>query len=217
MPRSSMAALIARVRLMIFDTASPQLFTDDNIQDKLDDPQVRRDIVEFPLVPRPTYTKSGASIQWNDYYFIPSLDPSDPPRGNWEDSVALIWTDFSPLTPATSELILGHWTFNNQLPTIFIKGSRYDVYRAAADLLDYKVAALAATQIDFTADGQSFHLSQQLTFLQKTSGDYRRKQEARIGAHGRSDAQSERGVGLAPNQAELAGPVSANVPFLTGN
>jgi hypothetical protein len=102
------------------------------------------------------------------------------------------------------------------LPPVLITGKRYDVYRASADLLDYKIAALSATQIDFTADGQSFRLSQQLAFLCKMRDDYRRKQRARLGASGRADSPSERPLGVAPGQASLAGDVSGSVPFLTG-
>lgn len=208
--RSTMAALIARVRLMIFDTSqTAPLFQDQDIQDKLD--ECRENVRYEPLTPQPTFSNPGG-IQYNDYY---SGDPEHT-RGFWEEDETLIWGDFTTLTPLTSDEIVGHWTFNNQLPPVLIAGKRYDIYRAAADLLDYKIAALAATEVDFTADGQSFHLSQQLAYLEKRVLDYRRKQRARVSAGGRADAPSERALGVAPGQAALAGPVSADVPFLTG-
>lgn len=210
MPRSSMSALIARVQLMIFDTGGSPLFTTDQIQDKLD--ECRFDYFNYPLLVHPTFTNPGG-IVYNDYY----AQVGHTIRGMWEADEVLRWGDFTLLTPATSDELVGHWTFSNQKPPVLLTGKRYDIYRAAADLLDYKIAALAATQIDFTADGQSFHLSQQLSYLEKRIAEYRRKQEARMGARGRSDNAGERRDGLAPNQAALAGPVNANVPYLTGD
>jgi len=211
--RTSMSALIARVRVMIFDTGGSPLLSDDIIQDKLD--ECRTEAFDsgryLLLTPRPTFSNT-LGIQYNDYYAMVGSEQ----RGMWEADEMMIWGDFTPLTPASSDELVGHWTFNNQLPPVLLAGKTYDIYRAAADLLDYKVAALAATQVDFTADGQSFHLNQQITTLQKLCSDYRRKQRARLGALGRSDGPEQRALGIAPNQAELAGPVSANVPFLTG-
>jgi hypothetical protein len=208
-----MSALIARVRVMIFDTGGSPLLSDDIIQDKLDECRTEafgsgRYLL---LTPRPTFSKT-LGIQYNDYYAMVGSEQ----RGMWEADETFIWGDFTPLTPTSSDELVGHWTFNNQLPPVLLAGKTYDLYRAAADLGDYKIAALAATQVDFTADGQSFHLSQQITTLQKLLCDYRRKQRARLGALGRSDGPEQRALGIAPNQAELAGPVSANVPFLTG-
>lgn len=203
--RSTMAALIARVRQMVFDPAGgSELFADQDIQDKLD--ECREDIRYELLTPKPTFANPGG-IQYNDYYAA---------RGMWEADEVLIWGDFSTLTPTSSDELVGHWQFSNQLPPVLIAGKRYDLYRAAADLLDYKIATLSATETDFSSDGQSFHLSQQLTFLEKRVCDYRRKQQARLGGGGRLDSPSERPLGVAPGQAAMAGSVSANVPFLTG-
>ncbi len=203
-----MTALIARVRVMIFDTGGSPLLSDDVIQDKLD--ECRFDYFNFPLLPRPTFTNPGGYV-YNDYYAQNGLTV----RGMWEANETLRWGDFTTLTPATSDYLVGHWTFNNQLPPVLLTGRRFDLYRAAADLLDYLIANLASNQVDFTADGQTFHLSQRLAFLEKRAAAYRRKQEARLGGFGRADMLT-RPFGVAPDQAEIAGPVSANVPFLTG-
>lgn len=203
--RGTMADLIARTRLMVFDTGGSPLFTDQQVQDKLD--ECREDVRYAILTPKPTYANPGG-IQYKDYYAA---------RGFWEADEVLIWGDYTALTPLTSDEIVGHWTFSNQLPPVLIAGKTFDLYRAAYDLLLYKIAALAATEVDFTADGQSFHLSQQMTFLQKMAGEYQRKMRARVGGGGRSDSPSNHPLGIAPNQSEIAGPVSENVPFLTGN
>lgn len=206
--RSSMTDLIARVQLMIFDTTQATV-TQQQIQDKLD--ECREDVRYLLLTPKPTFVNPGG-IQYNDYYAL----VGEQQRGMWEADETLIYGDFTTLTPTSSDEIVGHWTFNNQLPPVLLAGKCYDIYRAAADLLEYKIANLAATEVDFTADGQTFHLSQQLTFLEKRCAEYRRKQRARIGGGGRADSASERPLGVAPGQASLAGPVSASVPFLTG-
>ena len=177
--RTSMTDLIARVRLMIAESGTA-IFADQDIQDKLD--ECRENVRYELLTPQPTFANPGG-IQYNDYY---SGDP-DHPRGFWEADEVIIYGDFTTRAPVTSDEIVGHWTFNNQLPPLLIAGKRYDVYRAAADLLDYKIAALSATQVDFSADGQSFHLSQQLAYLEKRALDYRRKARARLGALGRAD------------------------------
>ena len=72
MPRATMASLIARVRLMVAESGTA-IFSDDNIQDKLD--ECRFDVRYALLVPKPTYSNS-LGIQYNDYYYIPSGEPS---------------------------------------------------------------------------------------------------------------------------------------------
>jgi len=204
-----MAALVTRTRLLIADPAgASQLFADQDVQDALD--AVREDVYNEPLDLRPTLTTGG--IQYNDYYSR---------RGYWEADEVLRWGDFSVLTPATSDEVVGHWTFANQFPPVLITGKRYDLYRAAADLLEYKIANLAATQIDFSMSGASVHLSQHLTFLEKRLADYRRKAWVRTAQMPRADiagvgAETRMGIAHPQRQAELAGPVSADVPFLTG-
>jgi hypothetical protein len=211
-----MSDLISRVRLLIADPAgASQLFTDQQVQDKLD--EVRTDVWQALLTPRITFTNPGG-MQYNDYYYIPGGNPRARPLGFFEANETLIWGDFTTLSPVTSDEVVGHWTFNNQLPPVMIRGRHFDVYRAAADLLDYKIGALAATSIDFTSDGQSFHLSQQLAWLEKMRVEYRSKQQARSQQTQRLDSADagDGSPGIQPRQQYLVGQVSQNVPFLTG-
>jgi len=211
------AMLIPRVRTLIADPAgASQLFDDQEIQDRLD--AVRTDLWQALLTPRITFSNPGG-MQYLDYYFIPGGSPRAKPRGWFEQGWTLIWGDFTTLTPATSDEIVGHWTFSpSQVPPVMIRGHRYDVYRCAADLLEEKIANLAAKAIDFTSDGQSFHLSQHLTFLERRLKDYRGKQEAITHMTSRIDQvdSAEGSPGIMPRQAALTGSVSADVPFLTG-
>lgn len=214
--RSTMSDLIARTRLLIADPAGASaLFTDQQIQDKLD--EVRTDVWQALLTPRITFTNPGG-MQYNDYYYIPGGNPRAKPVGFFEQGETLIWGDFTTLTPATSDELVGHWTFNNQLPPVMIRGRHFDVYRAAADLLDYKIASLAATTYDFTSDGQSFRRSQILTTLTAMRDDYRRKQRAVTHQTAREDTAdaADGSPGISPRQQYLVGQTSQNVPFLTG-
>jgi hypothetical protein len=206
-----MATLIALARLLIADTGATPLLSDDQIQQKLD--EVRRGIFQGLLTPLITYTNTGGML-YNDYEFR----PNGKPIGFWEANEVLLRGDWTPITPLTSDENVGHWTFNDQLPPVFIRGRYFDLYHACADLLDYKIANLAATAINFTSDGQGFQLNQQIQTLMAMRDDYRRKQRAMSHPALRDDVAGDayRGTGIAPNQERLVGPVSANVPFLTG-
>lgn len=225
--RSTMTALIARTRLLVADpnSAPSPLFTDQDVQDKLD--ECRTDLWQALLTPRITFTNPGGML-YNDYYYIPGGNPRGRPVGFFEQGEVLVWGDFSVLTPLTSDELVGHWTFSNQLPPVMIRGRCFDIYRAAADLLEEKIAALAATTFDFTADGRSMRMSQILDRFEKMRTTYRGKQRAITHPTARTDmamgdgsasddTNGESGVlGIQPRQQELAGPVSAGVPFLTG-
>lgn len=213
--RTSMSDLIARTSLMIADSSNTTI-SQQYVQDKLD--ECRTDLWQALLTPRITFTNTQGML-FLDYYYIPGGDPRMKPVGFFEANEVLIWGDFSTLTPATSDELVGHWTFTTtQLPPVMIRGRHYDVYRAAADLLDERIANLAATNVDFTLDGKTVHLSQQLMILQKMRDSYRGKQRA-VTHHlhrldGNTDAEAM--PGITPRQYGLVGSVSQNVPFLTG-
>jgi hypothetical protein len=162
--RSTMATLITRVRQLANDpTGASQQFADTDIQDILD--ESRQDVYNFPLKAQPTF--SGATILYLDYL-------SDV--GGWEDGMVLRQYLTVAVTPSLIEPIAGHFQFAaSTFPPIYLSGRLFDVYRAAADVLE-RWSARYATQFDFTSDSQSFHVSQaskQLLALAKT---YRMKQ-----------------------------------------
>jgi hypothetical protein len=161
-----MAALIARVRLLINDPAgASQQFSDDDIQAVLD--ASRQDVFNGPLEAKPTYT--GNTIQYLDYFA--SL-------GDWEDDMVLKQYLTVTVTPSVSEPIVGHWQFaQTTLPSVFITGKTYDVYRAAADLLE-RWAARWALSYDVSVDGQSLKRSQAGMALQNLARQYRMQQRA---------------------------------------
>lgn len=164
--RSSMAALITRTRLLINDPAgASQIFDDQSIQDVLD--ASRLDLRNVPLTPRPTF--SGSTIQYLDYYH---------PLGDWEDDVVFKQYLTVTVTPSVSEPIAGHWQFSTStLPPIYLSGKTYDLYHAAADLLE-RWAAKVALNYAFSSDGQSFQRNQAQGMLLALAQKYRGQQRA---------------------------------------
>jgi hypothetical protein len=163
MPRSTMAALIARVRLLINDP-NASVWTDDQIQDVMD--EGRLDFKNEPLIPRPTFT--GSQIQYLDYW--------SKLNNGWEDGYVIKQYLINVVTPATLEPTAGHWTFSSStLPPLYISGSLHDVYRAAADLLE-RQAAQWVLRYNMNVDGQSLLRSQVTIALQNLANTYRQKQ-----------------------------------------
>lgn len=184
--RSTMSNLIARVRIMTNDTlpaGSGQIFSDQTIQDVMDDGS-RTDTNYLPLTPYATY--SGSSITYLDYYAEPD---------NWEDSPKLYQYRTTLVTPSVSEPIIGHWQFAaTTLPPVFIVGSYYDMYRAAADLLE-RWAAQWLLSYDLVVDGQNLRRSQVAPALQARAKDYRMKQKLSVITLNRSDIAAGQGSG----------------------
>ena len=189
--RSTMAALITRVRLLINDTAgASQLFADQDIQDVLD--ASRLDLRNMALTPSVTY--SGTSITYLDYY---------ADLGDWEDDVVLRQFLTTIVSPATSEPIAGHWTFSTTtLPPLTISGKTYDVYRAAADLLE-RQAARWTTSYSISVDGQSLQRSQVLPALLSLAQSYRRQARPRAIAFTRTDLAGRGGPAASLQPTEL--------------
>lgn len=164
--RSTMTAIISRVRGLINDPAgSSQVFTDQDVQDVLDNGRV--DLRNEALKPVPTF--SGSTIQYLDYYHH---------LGDWEDGAVFKQYLTVPVTPATSENIVSHWTFaQSTLPPVFISGSVHDCYRAAADLLE-RWAAKWVLLYNVSLDGQNLQRNQAQQALLNLSHTYRMQQRA---------------------------------------
>lgn len=163
--RASMAELIARVRTLIGDPAgASQTFDDQTLQDYLDRHQT---VARYArLRPEASYGAGGVS-QYLDYY---------ADVGDWEADEQLYDGAYNPLTPTTSDRLTGHWTFaSSQLPPVLIVGKFYDVYAAAADLLE-AWAAREKLSFDFSADGQSLQRSQKARAILELAREYRRQQ-----------------------------------------
>ena len=202
--RSSMAALIARVRLLINDPAGgSQIFSDQAIQDKMEESRIS--FYNEPMQGIPTF--SGASLQYLDYE---TWFNGDKPIGGWEDDLVIKQFLTIAVTPSLSEPIIGHWTFAaDTRPPVFITGKLYDVYRSAADLLEMW-SAQYATRFDFTADGQSFRVSQAHVQLLDLAHTYRQKQRARSMVVRRGD------LAMAETTIQATGPTDLDY-YATGD
>lgn len=193
--RSTMSALIAKVRQMIQDpSGANQFFDDQTIQDYLD--LSREDRRYEPLAIAPSIvnlpsTNNQATTVLADYYSS---------VGFWEDDVVLqgyfnnaAWI---VLTPALSENLVGHWAFESnvftagtapgQLPPVFATGKVFDPYMSSADLLEFWGASFAASY-DITVDGQSLRRSQLMTAKIALAESYRRRAKPKAGKMIRDD------------------------------
>jgi hypothetical protein len=158
-----MTDLIANVRLLIGDVSgTSQVFTDDEIEDMLD--TRRQDVRYEKLTPVDTIAAGGA-VSWVTWYG----------GRHWESSVALVDGSYNALTAGSANYELGKFDFTTgQTNGVLATGYMYDVYGAAADLLD-RWAAKLKLGVDFSADGASFSLSQRVKLITDLAKGYRGK------------------------------------------
>lgn len=151
--RSSMTALVTQVRLLIGDPNSGgPVFTDDELLTMLDNNST--DVLYEQLTPMPTIQPGGATeyLTWR------------ASAGWWESGEELLDTGYNPLTPASANRQKGLWTFGAHQNAVLIRGSRYDVYAAAADAVDAWMAKVKL-EFDFNVDGGDYKRSQKLAGL----------------------------------------------------
>lgn len=202
--RTSMANLIAQTRQLVGDVSAPQDFTDQDVQDILDS---YRDEVRYELMhPMPDIQpgQNGslvAQFVWASY---------QSEFQYWEADVVIQGLNTANnqpwyvLTPATFEYIPGKWTFAvtlpniatppGQYPPVYATGKVYDLYTAAAALLERKIALHAFTLFDAAVDGQSFRRSQIITTWQKLHDTYISKGWSRVIHLDRADLAPGAGI-----------------------
>lgn len=155
MARTGMTDLIAHLRLLAHDPAgAEQAFSDDELQTFLDAHQT--EVRYARLAPVETIQSGGSVVR---LAYRAAVDW-------WEDGVSLVDGGYNVLTPASSDLQTGRWTFAaDQAEPVYIVGYTYNVAGAAIDCLTAWLAQLK-TAYDFTADGATFRRSQQLQTIQ---------------------------------------------------
>lgn len=164
--RESLGELVARVRVLIGDTGDTPVFEDADIAAALD--TWRTDMHYAQLTPTPVWTGPIAE------YFVYTA-----PLTDWEADAVLYDSSNSALTPLYSDLQAGRWEFaENTPPPVYIVGKSYDVYAAAADMLE-AWAARVALDFDFSADGGQFSRSQKRGALMAVAEQYRRRSRPR--------------------------------------
>ena len=175
--RSTMLHLIKRLRDMIGDDpGATQVWTDDRLQERLDERQV---VVRYaPLEPHPTPQPFTGIVQYLDYY---ATDEA------WEADATLFGPAWQPLTPATADLIVGHWTFSySQIPTVWLVGKKYDLNGTAADVLLAWAAKLKG-EYDFVAQDMRYLRSQQVKMMLELAAEYRAQSKPRSATMRRDD------------------------------
>jgi len=199
--RNTMAQLIARVRLLIADPISNNAqFADQDIQDTLDN--LRTDVRYEGLTIAPSIlnnasTNNQAQTIYADYYSKYQWWESDVTLQAYSNGAAWV-----VVTPLASDYIVGHWQFElnvfasgtapGQLPPVFATGKTYDVYGAAADLLELW-AALQIGSYDVTVDGQTLRRSQIPNQKFLLANIYRRKALPRTAHMRREDVMPDIG------------------------
>jgi hypothetical protein len=162
-----MAELIDRVRFLVRDPAgADQHFAQLQIQDALD--QRRWDVRYLELRYEETLQPSSV-VAWFDYF---------ADRGYWEDDYKLQEQNWAEITTGfTANLLVGHFQFTTtRQPPLFLTGRSYDIYAAAADLLETWLADLKLT-FDFSVEGQSFSKKNQLSNLSMLANLYRSRSQ----------------------------------------
>lgn len=158
-----MAALITQVRLLVSDPAGASAtFSDDELQTFLDNNAT--DVFYEPLTPEPTIAAGGVTeyLTWR------------AGLGWWEASETLTDGSYNGLTAATADRQRGRWTFGEHQSAVLLRGACYDVYLAAAEVIDAWIAKLKLA-FDFAADGGDYKRSQQVKALQELGKSLRAK------------------------------------------
>lgn len=225
--RSSMSSLIATTRQLIGDVATPQDFLDQDIQDVLD---ANRDEVRYELMhPMPDIQpgQNGslvAQFVWASY---------QSEFQYWESDVVIQGLNTANnqpwyvLTPQTFEYINGKWTFAvtlpalatppGQYPPVYATGKVYDIYTAAAMLLERRIALRALSSFDVSADGQSLRLSQIIATLERLRDRYLAQGWSRVVALERGDLAPSVGPdGSVPVMSTDGQPSGALLPGVLG-
>jgi hypothetical protein len=183
--RSTMVDMILQVRDLIGDnppTGATQ-WTDQQIQDALDRERLDVNISDWREL-LPYYSVVSGAWQWTEYY-----DPSN--YGDWEPTVTVLYNaGLTQLSPSTADLLTGHWSFGvvNQSPPVFVVGRSYDVYGAAALIVE-RWLGREATSFDFSIDrGLSYTVSQKRQGLQMLLAELRAEARPRTAHLVRRDA-----------------------------
>lgn len=172
--RASMAALITQVRDLIQDNGSTEVFTDEQLEQFLDDNRIDANYLEMrwreSIAP-------GGSVSYYEYRAA----------ANWETTATVTNNQYGTVTAGTVDYRRGVWTFaTSQEPPLYVTGARYNVYAAAAAALEQWMATLKFTY-DFTADGATFRRSQQVAAMQALLDRYRSMAGPQVMTMTRSD------------------------------
>ena len=163
-----MAALIGQIRELISDNATLETFTDQQIQDALDAHQTR--VRYLRLCDTLTLIPGGGVVYLE--YIAEGYE-------YWEADVEIINNTYTPITPAEADFLRGWFRFDaTPARPLLISGKVYDMYGAAADLLE-KWASKFKLEFDWKEEGVEMKPSQRRQAIMGLAGEYRAKQKPR--------------------------------------
>jgi len=164
--RATMTGLITLVRGLINDPAgASQAFTDEDIQEQLD--EVREYVRLDTLTPYAEPDDSQLKFQ--------------SPYKYWESGLVLTDPAGTVLTPSTSDLKSGYFTFLTSQEAVDATGFTYDVYAASAVLLTLWAGRIEQDLTKFSADGSSYEFEGLGNSKLKLASQYKAK-SPRFGA-----------------------------------
>lgn len=156
--RSGMQPLVDRLRKAVGDTGSPATFTDNDLQDALDDRGVQ----------------VGAALLAGDHVLSGSPTVFRAPFGFWEAG-AVLASSSGAVSPTASDPMNGVWTFTTAPGTaLYVTGHAFDFWGSAANLLEER-AARAAVEFDFGTDQQTFNRSDKRKGFLAVAKEYGRR------------------------------------------
>jgi len=163
--RAGMEDLIDLVERLIDDGDNTHHSKED-IQEALD--QHRQEARYVDVTPVKSIAEGGA-VTYLTY---------TAPRGltHWEATGSLLDYNYAALTPSSSDWMAGRWTFSSE-PTrpVRLLGFTFDVYMAAADLLDVRASMLSEDLQSFSGQGGAFTLAAKSPSLRSQAKAYRAK------------------------------------------
>lgn len=178
--RTSCKALLSRLRNLIRDTDPDcQTFTQDQLQTALDQ---RRERVRYLELEALETRAAGGAVSYVDFQAC---------LGDWDADAALVDGQYNALTPNTENLETGEWSFTTEpsnLP-VYLSGFTYDLYGAAADLLE-EWAAKVKTEYTFSPGSGQHVRSQQHQMLLVQAERYRALQRVTVARMFRSDVNA---------------------------
>ncbi len=182
--RAGMANLISRVRLLIADTTGTPQFSDQVIQDKLD--EYRTEHRQERLTAQFTVQPGGRRL-WTHYYS--DYEQWEEPDGT-DQTASFVLQDasYNVLQADKSDYIAGKWVFNSGVNNgvLWLTGQSFDINAAAADLAQDWAAALKL-RFAFTDQGVGYQRQQQYQMLMDLSQKVRQRANPRCVKQVRTD------------------------------
>ncbi len=175
----SISYIVEHVRLLI-DDLDGEKFEVYRIEDVLK--QRREEMRYIKCTPLATRASGG------DVTYMTFTAPFD--WGWWDTSAELLDYNYDALTPTIANWRVGRWVFSSE-PTkpVYITGFTYDIYAAAADLLELRASQVAEDIQSFSVAHGTFSYANKRRGPLEMVEQYRAKQRPSVAVVYRTDAQ----------------------------